>query len=351
VGVRELLPGIGLRRLERQADPLLVEVDVEDLHVTSSPTATTDDGWSTCFQDSSETCTSPSMPPRSTKAPKLTTEDTTPLRISPGFRLTRKFAALLALGLLEPCPPRQHDVVAVLVELDDLRLECLADVGLQVAHPAQLDERRRKEAAQADVDDEAALHDLDDRAAYDAAGLLDLLDRAPGPLVLRALLRQDEAALFVLLLENERLDLLADRDDLMRVDVVADRELASGDHALGLEADVQQHLVLVDLHDRAGDDVAVLEGDDGLVDRVLEGEVAEIVLDDLAGDVDPVGVEGASKSPAGSGPGSLPAAQLSPTATCTARGTRRSKACSMVVTVKEMASSRSSSTASSRISS
>src|SRR5471032_479753 len=47
--------------------------------VTSSPTCTTDDGWSTCFQDSSETWTSPSMPPRSTNAPKLTTDDTTPL--------------------------------------------------------------------------------------------------------------------------------------------------------------------------------------------------------------------------------------------------------------------------------
>ena len=38
---------------------------------------------------SSETWTSPSMPPRSTKAPKLTTDDTTPWRRSPGLRLTR----------------------------------------------------------------------------------------------------------------------------------------------------------------------------------------------------------------------------------------------------------------------
>ena len=30
------------------------------------------------------------MPPRSTKAPKLTTEETTPLRRSPGLRLARK---------------------------------------------------------------------------------------------------------------------------------------------------------------------------------------------------------------------------------------------------------------------
>src|SRR5271166_1756695 len=36
-----------------------------------------------CFQDSSETCTRPSTPPRSTNAPKLTIDDTTPLRIAP----------------------------------------------------------------------------------------------------------------------------------------------------------------------------------------------------------------------------------------------------------------------------
>ncbi len=55
----------------------------------SSPTETTEDGWSTCFHDNSDTCTRPSMPPRSTKAPKFTTEDTTPRRRSPGLRLTR----------------------------------------------------------------------------------------------------------------------------------------------------------------------------------------------------------------------------------------------------------------------
>ena len=56
--------------------------------------------------------------------------------------------------------------------------------------------------------------------------------------------------------------------DLVGVDVVADRELARRDDAFGLEADVEQHLVAVDLDDRAGDDVAVVELDDRGVDRV-----------------------------------------------------------------------------------
>ena len=69
------------------------------------------------------------------------------------------------------------------------------------------------------------------------------LDRAPGALVLGALLGQDQPTLLVLLLEDQGLDLVADLDDLVRVDVVLDRQLARGDDALGLVADVEQDLV------------------------------------------------------------------------------------------------------------
>ena len=69
-------------------------------------------------------------------------------------------------------------------------------------------------------------------------------------------------------------------DDLVGVDVVADRQLPRRDDALGLVADVEQHLVAVDLDDRAGDDVAVVELDDRGVDRVGERLAAEVVEDD-----------------------------------------------------------------------
>src|SRR5205085_12428919 len=97
--------------------------------------------------------------------------------------------ARLALRLLEQRTAAQHDVVAVLVELEDLGLDLLAEVRREVADAAQLDERGRQEAAEADVDDEAALDDLDDRTGHDAVVLLDLLHVAPRALVLRTLLR------------------------------------------------------------------------------------------------------------------------------------------------------------------
>ncbi len=205
----------------------------------------------------------------------------------------QEVAALLLLRLFQPGPARQHDVVAVAVELDDLRLDHLAHVGLQLAHPAQLDQRCRQEAAQADVDDQAALDDLDDRTGHHFAVVLLLLDGRPGPLVLGPLLGEDEPSLLVLLLQDERLDVLAQLDDLLGVDVVADRQLTGRDDTFGLEADVEQDLVAVDLHDRPLDHVAVLELDDGVAHRLFEIGIAEVVVDDGTGGVVPLGVEGA----------------------------------------------------------
>src|SRR5205085_5873295 len=101
-----------------------------------------------------------------------------------GLEVLEELLALLGVGLLEVGTAGQHHVVAVLVELDDLALELPADIGREVADPAKFDEGCGQEAPQADVDDETALDDLDDRALDDAACLLDGFDVAPGPLVL-----------------------------------------------------------------------------------------------------------------------------------------------------------------------
>ncbi len=192
--------------------------------------------------------------------------------------------AALGLRLLEQGAARQDDVVAVLVELEDLRLDLLAEVRCEIADAAQLDERRRQEATQADVDDEAALDDLDDRTGDDAVGVFDLLDVAPGALVLRALLGEDEAAFFVFLLEDEGFDGVADVDDLGGVDVVLDRQFARGDDALGLVSDVEEDLVAVDLDDGALDEVAVVEELESLFDRGEEVFSRSDVVDgDLLG--------------------------------------------------------------------
>lgn len=175
------------------------------------------------------------------------------------MQVIQELAAHLGLGLLQPGATGQHHVVAVLVQLDDLGLDLLADVGLQVAHPAHLHQRGGQETAQPDVEDQATLDDLDDRALDGLVLLLERLDGAPGTLVLRAFLGEDEPALFVLLGEHQGFDLVTDGNDLVGVDVVLDGQFAGGDHAFGLVADVEEHLVPVHFDDGAFDDVAIVE--------------------------------------------------------------------------------------------
>ncbi len=118
-------------------------------------------------------------------------------------------AVLLAL-LLEHRAAREHDVVARAVELDHLALDLRAHVLVEVRHAADVDERGGQEAAHAEVDDQAALDDLDHGALDRLARLGGRFDAAPGLLEARALLRHDQATVLVLLGEDERVDLLAE---------------------------------------------------------------------------------------------------------------------------------------------
>ena len=97
-----------------------------------------------------------------------------------------------------------------------LRLDRLTQVLVQVRHAADVDQRGGQEAAHPEVDDQAALDDLDDRAVDRLAGLGGGLDAAPGALEAGALLGQDQATVLVLLGEDEGVDLFAELDLVVR---------------------------------------------------------------------------------------------------------------------------------------
>jgi hypothetical protein len=180
----------------------------------------------------------PSMPSRSTKAPKST--------------------HLLAL-VLEHGAPREHDVVARAVQLDDLAAELLAEELVEVLHASDVHERGGQEATDAEVEDEPSLDDLDHLAGDGLARLSSGLDALPRELEAGPLLREDEPPLRVLLREDERVDLLADGDLVRRVHRAANGQLGDGDDAFGLVADVDEHLVLVHAHDRPVHDLALVD--------------------------------------------------------------------------------------------
>src|SRR4029453_11400030 len=95
-------------------------------------------------------------------------------------------------------------------------------------------ERGRQEPAYAEVEDQTALDDLDHAAEHRLSGLRGALDLLPGELEASAFLGEDQAALGVLLRQDESIDLLAYRYLVRRVDGTADRQLCHGDDALGL---------------------------------------------------------------------------------------------------------------------
>src|SRR5260221_11685943 len=279
VGTGELLPGVLLRGLQRQRDPLAVHVHVEDLD--GDLLADLDHlSWVVDVLPGQLGHVHQAVDPAQVDE-RAEVHDGRDHALADLALLQRVQEVLpdLRLRLLEPGAAGQDHVIAVLVQLDDLRLDLLAHVRLQVANSPHLDQGRRQEPAQADVQDQAALNDLDDGAGDDAVLFLDLLDRAPGALVLRALLGQDQPAFLVLLLQDQGLDVLAALDDVVRVDVMLDRQLAGRNDAFGLVADVQQDLVSVDLDDGPRDDVAVIEVLDGLIDRGEEGLLGTDVVD------------------------------------------------------------------------
>ena len=293
VAGREFLPGILLGGLERQADPLPVQVHLQHLHVDAvagrhhrarvvdvlpGQLRHVDQAVHAAEVDE---CAEVDHRRHHTAADL------------PRPQVVEERLPLLALGLLQPRPAAQHHVVAVLVELDDLGLQLGAHVRLQVAHPAQLHQRGRHETPQADVDNQTTLDYLDHHALDRGVGLSLLLDPPPGPLVLGPLLGQDQPALLVLAGDDQGLDRLAQGDHVAGIDIVADAQLAGRYHALGLVADVEQDLFSVDADDRALYDLAVLDDHHGGVVGVVEADVAEVVLDDLARDVGAVLGEGA----------------------------------------------------------
>ena len=169
-----------------------------------------------------------------------------------GERLER---VLLLLGVLffEQRLARQHDVAALLVHLDDAHAQFLAAQRVEVAHGTHVDLRSGQERAHADVDGEPALDALDDAADDDLALGVGLLDLVPNLHLLGFFAREDDVAFTILgALEQHVDDVAGLHGDL----AVLVEELADGDDAFGLVADVDDDFRRGDLEHRALDDLA-----------------------------------------------------------------------------------------------
>ena len=161
VRVEHLLPGVGLGLLETERDPLALAVDVEHLdlhgltdlehlgrmvHVAPGELGDVDQAVHPVEVDEG-----------------AEVDDVRDLALDHVARaepVEDRLAHLLAL-VLEDGAAREDDVVAGAVQLDDLAAQLAAQELVEVLDAADVDERRRQEAAHAEVEDEPALDDLD----------------------------------------------------------------------------------------------------------------------------------------------------------------------------------------------
>src|SRR5712664_926383 len=162
---------------------------------------------------------------------------------------------LLAL-LFQEDAPAEHDVAALLVELDDLELVLLADQLIEIADRTEIDLRARQERLDADVDGKPALHPADDGALDELVALARSRDLVPDAHLVGLLLGEDHHPGVVLTGLEEHVDLVADLDVGLALDQA---ELLDGDLALALVADVDDGVVLGDLDDAALDDLVLLQ--------------------------------------------------------------------------------------------
>ena len=218
----------------------------------------------------------PSMPSRSTKAPKSTMFEIAPSTTCPGWRRSR---ICWRTSLRSSSSTARRDSTTLLRE----RFSSMTLHSIFVPRNSSRFWTRRMSTSEAGRKPRTPRSmirpplttsiTVPSTGSPDSAAASML---APGLLEAGALLGQDQPAVLVLLGEDQRVDLLAQLDLVVRVDRLADRELVERDDALALVADVDQDLVLVDPDDLAGHDVALLEGDDGRV----------VVGDDLAVDLE-----------------------------------------------------------------
>ena len=185
---------------------------------------------------------------------------------------------LLLLGVLlfEQRLAREHDVAALLVDLDHAHAQLLAAQRVQVPDRTHVDLRSGQERADADVDGEAALDAFDDAADDDLALRIGLLDLVPNLHLLGFFARQDDVAFAILGALEQHVDdvALLDGDFAVLVEELADR-----DHAFGLVAHVHDHFGGGHLEDRALDDLAFRDvSEAGIVDVQQLGVLGGIEL-------------------------------------------------------------------------
>src|ERR1700733_10943469 len=229
---------------------------------TVSPIVRISDGWLTCDQESSEMWIKPSIPSRSTNAPKSTMFEICPSTTRPGCRRSR---ICWRTSLRSSSSTARRESTTLLRE----RLSSITFVSIFVPMYSSRFGTRRMSTSEAGRKPRTPRSmirpPLTTSITVPSTGSPDsaAVSMRFHAFSKRAPLRHDQATVLVLLGHDDRVDLLAEVHLVFGIDRLADRQLVGRDDALGLVADVDEHLVLVDPDDVTGDYLALLDRAEG----------------------------------------------------------------------------------------
>ena len=250
----DAVPGIGQLLLEAEADALLLAVDVEhddvDVLADLEDFGGVADAAPAHVGDMQQAVNAVEVDERAEIGDVL---DRALADVARGH-FGEQFLAAFEAFLLDEFAAGQDDVLALLVDLDDLEIVGVADVLGQVLGRDDVDLRGGQEGLDADIDQQAAFDDGFDFAGDGAAFVADGQDALPVLLEFGFFLGEDDHALFVFEFLDEDVNLVADLDGF---DVL---EFAAGDDAFALVADVHQDFFGADFDDGAFDDIASRKG-------------------------------------------------------------------------------------------
>ena len=112
--------------------------------------------------DSSLLWIRPSMPPRSTNAPNSAKTNDDAFADLTDFERAEQLLLLRIEFFFENQALREHDAMTLVIEIDHLEAQLLADEFVEIADRLTANLRCRNESAHAEIDEHAALDDLRD---------------------------------------------------------------------------------------------------------------------------------------------------------------------------------------------
>ena len=249
VAPRDVLPRIGAELLQAQGDALTLAVELQDAHVDLfadlHDLGRMLDALPRHVGDVQQAVDAAEIHERTVVGEVLDHA----LDGRAFLQIVEQRRALGAVFLLDHGAPRDHDVIALLVELDDLEFERLVLEVRGIAHRPHVDQGAGQKGAHVvDLDGEAALDPAGDDADDHFLFLEGRLEARPGARPLGLLARQPGLARAVLDAVERDLDGLTDGDFDLALLVL---ELIRGYDGLGLQTDIDDDVILADLDDEA----------------------------------------------------------------------------------------------------